>query len=46
MNMIETARAIAAETGASITITEEAEAAVRGCDFLYTDVWVSDGSAC
>src|SRR2546423_278184 len=34
-NMIETAQAIAEETGASITITEDAEAAVRGCDFLY-----------
>lgn len=35
------ARAIAAETGACITLTEDAGAAVRGCDFLYTDVWVS-----
>lgn len=34
-------RAIAAETGARITLTEDAGAAVRGCDFLYTDVWVS-----
>jgi ornithine carbamoyltransferase len=41
--MIETAQAIAQETGARITITEDAQAAVRGCDFLYTDVWVSMG---
>ena len=39
------ARAIAAETGAHIALTEDAEAAVRGCDFLYTDVWVSMGEA-
>jgi ornithine carbamoyltransferase len=41
--MLETARKIAEETGANITITEDARAAVRGCDFLYTDVWVSMG---
>lgn len=39
------ARAIAAETEARIALTEDAEAAVRGCDFLYTDVWVSMGEA-
>src|SRR2546421_4776448 len=38
-------RAIAEETGARITLTEDAEAAVKGCDFLYTDVWVSMGEA-
>jgi ornithine carbamoyltransferase len=42
-DMIETAQDIAQETGAKITITEDAQAAVRGCDFLYTDVWVSMG---
>ena len=41
--MMETAQAIARETGAKITVTEDAQAAVRGCDFLYTDVWVSMG---
>lgn len=40
---IEQAEAIASETGARITITEDAEEAVQGCDFLYTDVWVSMG---
>ena len=34
---------IAKETGATITITADAEAGVKGCDFLYTDVWVSMG---
>ncbi len=33
------------KTGARITLTDDAEAAVRGCDFLYTDVWVSMGSS-
>ncbi|WP_372752225.1 ornithine carbamoyltransferase [Labilibaculum sp.] len=34
---------IAKETGAKITITDDAQAGVKGCDFLYTDVWVSMG---
>lgn len=34
---------IAKETGAKITITENVEEAVKDCDFLYTDVWVSMG---
>ncbi|MDE5420261.1 ornithine carbamoyltransferase [Ancylomarina sp. DW003] len=34
---------IAKETGAKITITSDAKAGVKGCDFLYTDVWVSMG---
>lgn len=37
--------AIAETTGAKITITENVEEAVKDCDFLYTDVWVSMGEA-
>jgi ornithine carbamoyltransferase len=36
-------REIAAETGAKITITDNVDEAVKGVDFLYTDVWVSMG---
>lgn len=41
--LTEQAKAIAAETAASITITEDVQQAVKGCDFLCTDVWVSMG---
>ena len=36
-------REIAKATGAKITITENVDEAVKGVDFLYTDVWVSMG---
>ncbi len=36
-------REIAAQTGARITITDDVALGVKGCDFLYTDVWVSMG---
>jgi ornithine carbamoyltransferase len=42
-HVVETARGIAAESGARITITDDVETAVRGCDVLATDVWVSMG---
>lgn len=37
------AKAVAAETGAKILLTENAEEAVNGVDFIHTDVWVSMG---
>ena len=37
------ARGLAPGSGARITLTEDAAAAVRGADFLYTDVWLSMG---
>jgi ornithine carbamoyltransferase len=43
--IVELARSTAQDTGASITITDDVSEAVRGCDFLLTDVWVSMGEA-
>ena len=40
---IEQLSTVAQETGARLLLTEDAETAVAGCDFLYTDVWVSMG---
>ncbi|MCE1198247.1 MAG: ornithine carbamoyltransferase [Marinilabiliales bacterium] len=39
----EICRGIAAETGGSLTVTDNLHEAVAGCDFIYTDVWVSMG---
>ena len=36
-------RKIAAQTGGKMMITEDVATAVKDCDFLYTDVWVSMG---
>jgi len=41
--LVKTARDIAAGTGANISITPDVGPGVAGCDFLYTDVWVSMG---
>ena len=37
------ANEIAKETGAEIIVTDNIEEGVKGCDFIYTDVWVSMG---
>jgi ornithine carbamoyltransferase len=36
-------KALAKQTGARINITDNVDEAVKGADFLYTDVWVSMG---
>jgi ornithine carbamoyltransferase len=41
--LVNSCKEIAKETGAKITLTENIGEAVKGVDFLYTDVWVSMG---
>jgi len=43
--LVKQCEAIAEKTGAIITITDDVKTGVEGCDFLYTDVWVSMGEA-
>jgi ornithine carbamoyltransferase len=39
------AYSIASDTGARVTLTDNVKEGVAGCDFLYTDVWVSLGES-
>jgi ornithine carbamoyltransferase len=41
--LVKTCREVGSHTGARITLSEDVREAVKGCDFLYTDVWVSMG---
>ncbi len=41
--LVDKCKKIAKETGAKITLTDDVKKGVKGCDFLYTDVWVSMG---
>ena len=41
--MIETARKIAEETGASLVVDSDIDTCIRGVDFICTDVWLSMG---
>ena len=41
--LTEECRKYAAESGGSVTLTEDADEAVRGADIICTDVWVSMG---
>jgi len=43
--LVKQCEAIAKETGAKITITDNVDEGVKGVDFLYTDVWVSMGES-
>jgi ornithine carbamoyltransferase len=42
-DLTETCRRISEETGARLMLTSDRREAVRGVDFIYTDVWVSMG---
>jgi len=42
-DVVKIARGNAKRTGAKITLTEDPDEAVRGVDFIHTDVWVSMG---
>ena len=44
-DLVATCQEIAGKTGAKITLTENVQEGVLGCDFLYTDVWVSMGES-
>ncbi len=41
--LVKTCQEIAKQTGAKVTVTDNVAEGVKGCDFLYTDVWVSMG---
>lgn len=42
-DFIDQCQTFAAESGARITITEDPKEAVKGVDFIHTDIWVSMG---
>jgi ornithine carbamoyltransferase len=42
-DLVKTCMSIADETGATITITDNVNEGLEGCDFVHTDVWLSMG---
>ena len=42
-SLVETARAIAAENGCTVRLTEDVEEGSKNADVIYTDIWVSMG---
>ncbi len=43
--LVKEAKEIATLTGAKLKITDDLASGLKGCDFLYTDVWVSMGES-
>ena len=43
--LVEQCRAVAAETGATITLTESVDEGAAGASVIYTDIWVSMGES-
>jgi ornithine carbamoyltransferase len=41
--LVETCKAIAAEHGSTVTLTEDVDAGTKGANVIYTDIWVSMG---
>jgi ornithine carbamoyltransferase len=44
-NLVKLAQELAKKSGGKITITEDPNEGVEGCDVIYTDVWVSMGES-
>ena len=42
-DLVETCKQIAAETGGSVTLTDDVDEGTKGANVIYTDIWVSMG---